>query len=163
MLINRLSVLFYATAMLAACDNHSATALAAPTPDKAVVYELRNRCGRDAREWFAYARQSGQLSAEEGIISSEFENHYNAHLNKCFLFATSAVQDPVHPNAVNTRFQLFDIGENVEVAQRQMMVDTTGPTPVIDQVMTCSIGGKYCGEQFSADQWRQAVRPYMEE
>ena len=64
---------------------------------------------------------------------------------------------------MNTRFQLFDISENVEVAQRQMMIDTTGPTPVINQVLTCSIGRKYCGAQFSADQRRQAVRPYMEE
>ena len=47
MLLNRLAVLFYATAMLAACDNHSTTALAAPTPDKAAAYELRRAgCSR---------------------------------------------------------------------------------------------------------------------
>jgi hypothetical protein len=134
----------------------------AATPDKA-AYELQMQCGRDAREWFTYARRSGQLSPKAGIISSQFKNHYNARLNKCFVLATSAVQDPVYPQAVNTRFELFDISENVTVAQLQTMTDATGPKPLVDQVIVCGIEQKYCGDGFSATQWRVVIRPYMEE
>ena len=134
---------------------------AAATPDKA-AYELQMQCGRDAREWFTYARQSGQLSVKEGVTRSQFRNHYNARLNKCFLLATSVVDDPVYPGAVNTRFQLFDISENVAVAHLQTMTNMLGPKPVVDQVIACGVEEKYCGDGFSAKQWHEAIRPYME-
>jgi hypothetical protein len=159
MLNKKLTVLFCAGTLF--LTNVRAAAPTAVAPDKA-AYELQMQCGRDAREWFAYARQRGQLSTKEGIASSKFRNHYNVAFNKCFVLATSVVRNPVYPNALNERFQVFDISENVEVAGLQTMTDTLGPTPVYDQVISCSIKGTYCGDGVSAQQWHETIRLYME-
>jgi len=135
---------------------------AGATPDKA-AYELQMQCARDAREWFTYAQRSGQLSTKAAVKSAEFKNHYNARLNKCFLLATSTIDSPVYPLANNTRFELFDISENVTVARLQTMSDVIGGQPVIDRVIICHIEQKYCGDGFSAKQWHEAIRSYMED
>jgi hypothetical protein len=129
-----------------------------PRVDKA-AHDLQMQCAGDARAWFASATQSGPLSPKGGVTRSQFTNNYSAERKKCFVLATSAVNNPVYPAAVNTRFEVFDISSNAAVARLQTVSDATGT----DKVVSCSIEQRYCGDGFTAKQWHEAIRRYSED
>src|SRR5262245_32857109 len=49
------------------------------------LYELQERCGKRAEEFFRREYGTGSPKTEYGItMSFNYENHYSARLNKCF-------------------------------------------------------------------------------
>jgi hypothetical protein len=54
-------------------------------PNK-VLYELQERCGKQATEWFVSEwGRSGIVNTNDGQIIADFQNHYNSKLNTCIV------------------------------------------------------------------------------
>src|SRR5689334_21740257 len=70
-------------------------------PNVRADYEFQERCGKAAASWFN-VRYDGQAL-------SEFSNHYNRKLNKCFVLAMGSI---ISKDGVTTWAQLHDIHEN---------------------------------------------------
>jgi hypothetical protein len=72
------------TLMLAlALASLAATAVAEPNKE---LYELQERCGKRAAEFFGREYGNGTTTIADGSrLLANFENHYNGKLNKCFV------------------------------------------------------------------------------
>ena len=57
-------------------------------PNK-VLYELQERCGKQASETFQKEWGANVVNTKDGQTLANFENHYNAHLNKCIYLESS--------------------------------------------------------------------------
>src|ERR1700676_2225866 len=53
------------------------------------VYELQERCGRRAAEWFKKEYGDGISNTKDAQVFSNFRNHYNPLMHKCFLLLIS--------------------------------------------------------------------------
>ena len=52
-------------------------------------YELQERCGKRAAEFFAKAWASEVSNTASGQTRANYENHYNSRLNKCIYLEIS--------------------------------------------------------------------------
>ena len=121
-------------------------------PDKG-VYELQERCGRRATEWFKAEYGNGVTNSKEGQTLSNFRNHYNARLNKCFVLLMSTsishkrtATGQIASTTIETLFDLNDNNEYGSFAQVQ------------SQVMSCYVQDKQCSTK---DEWQTLINPYL--
>ena len=121
------------------------TASAEPNKEQ---YELRERCGRRAAEFFKYL----------DYRDASFENHYNADLNGCFLLVTITSRET--GKAVTwVEWQLWDVNENRELdmlgyrpGHQAFVPGTSENACLVGDFTNCR-----AGERFGA-----MVRRYME-
>ena len=111
-------------------------------------YELRERCGKRAAEFFTYLDYK----------DASFENHYNPDLNGCFLLVTITKQETGKP-VTWVEWQLWDANENREL---DMLGYRPGPQAFVPGTSenACLVGdfaNCRAGERFGA-----TVRRYME-
>ena len=81
-------------------------------------YDLRERCGHTAREWFKQFYGSGATNSASSSAQSGYENHYDSKLNRCFarLTTTSADRDAKTRKIISTvTTTLADVDENAEL------------------------------------------------
>jgi hypothetical protein len=121
------------------------TASAEPNKEQ---YELRERCGRRAAEFFKYL----------GYRDASFENHYNPDLNGCFLLVT-ITRSETGKAVTWVEWQLWDVNENREL---DMLGYRPGPQAFVPGTSesACLVGdftNCRAGERFGA-----MVRRYME-
>jgi hypothetical protein len=124
------------------------------TPDPRIVYELREKCGHDAREWFQHLFGNGTFNAKNFTSTSGFSNHYNEHLNRCYaVLATSRILRDQKTNKVrmSESKNLVDIAENKDRASYFKFSD-------MDRPMTCNFEDRYCA---TLEEWEGLVVPYM--
>jgi hypothetical protein len=77
-------------------------------------YELQERCGKRAAEFFAKAWASEVSNTASGQTRANYENHYNSRLNKCiYLEISNSFQRGEPPFRL---MRLFDLNENREIA-----------------------------------------------
>jgi hypothetical protein len=72
-------------------------------------YELAERCGEAATDWFK--RNWGKIASSE---EASFENHYNPRANKCYVFLKYALPRREPPLVV---LHLFDINGSRELGR----------------------------------------------
>jgi hypothetical protein len=141
-------------------------------PDKA-AYELSERCGKSAEQFFANSGFKAGYSKDDNInvaTIAGFENHYNSHVNKCFILITSqTMDDKKTPLQVTKHWELYDVNDNRLMTSFYCLTDgdairdQTAPTYAcaVDHIadaqgLTAHIGrssGKYFDEM---------MRSYME-
>jgi hypothetical protein len=141
--IKQIIVVSFATANL-----FLSTAKAEPNK---VLYELQERCGKKASDTFKNEVGTNiTKTSEGGTMISNYENHYNGRLNKCF-YLQSATIIPKDRNTSRS-LQLFDLHENREV----------GTYFSFDKgsVMQCQVGNEFCHTE---QEWRALVKPFMED
>jgi hypothetical protein len=131
-------------ALAAMCVLVSSTAWG--QPDK-VIYELKERCGRQAAETFNKEWGSNVVNSKDGQTVANFENHYNARLNKCFYLEISTTYE--RDKKPLKSFRLFDLLDNKEYA-----------TFIEGFLMHCQVGDRFCT---SEAEWRELIRPFMED
>jgi hypothetical protein len=106
----------FAAALLAAAMavNNGAGA----QPDKA-LYELRERCAKQATEWFEKEwGRSGVVNTADGQILASFENRYNPLLNTCLVLLNSpSVNTKQSPPTVFYSSDLFDLLNNETIGE----------------------------------------------
>ena len=153
--------------VIAGCDRICPKALpvAAPVPgvaaapipptDSRVTYELRERCGRESRDWFKHFYGDGASKTKDYEGTSGYTNHYNIAQGRCLAlittvgFSRSAKTDKV--NMSDAR-DLVDVSENKTIGEYYRFRDNAQP-------MQCSLAGADCTSQ---NGWESLAAPYME-
>jgi hypothetical protein len=129
--------------------------LATADPDT-VVYDLQDKCGHRASEWFKGEYGNGITNTSESQILSNFRNHYNPQLNKCFvLLMSTAVNNKAAQQKykiVSTEMQtLFDLNDNNEYGSFAQAGSL---------IMACYVQDKKC---LNRAEWQLLLKPYLEQ
>lgn len=111
-------------------------------------YELEEKCGKIAAEAFKKEYGNGVWTDNEGHhCISNYTNHYNGKLNKCFLVLSSTCPSkPTYHEKL-----LYDINENKEYGTLIQLGKTT---------MECDVRNIKCD---SEKQWDDFIKSYMTE
>lgn len=114
------------------------------------AYELGEQCGKQAAQIFTKENGTGIEGSEKEIMMlSNYENHYNRKLNKCFYLLTSVLRDAEGRSGAIK--YLRDINENKKYGS---------VSSANNQLMNCDVLGKRC---HSEDEWNSLIAPYMNE
>jgi len=122
--------------------------IARAQPDK-VLYELQERCGKQAAEVFQKEWGAHVLNNKDGYTLADYENHYSPRLNKCFYLEKSNNVSKLKSGAtMNTQgLTLYDLNENKQYGS--FVTGTPG-----------QVQGRDCR---SEQEWRELARPFLEE
>jgi len=125
--------------------------LAYAAPNK-IEYELRDRCGKEAKDfWQTYHKENRVIASAHGRETiSNYRNHYNATLNKCFLLEITTT---VGGTVADTE-RLFDVNENGNYGV--FAKDNA------DRVIVCRVKGSK-NECSSEYEWRKLITPFMQD
>jgi hypothetical protein len=118
-------------------------------------YELQERCGKRATEFFEkeYGHR-GVSNTETGQSTAQFENHYSPKLNKCFvLVSTMAFENANKTKSYSFDDILIDINDNKIVGEYFQRNNNAAPD-------MCNVASADC---HSKEEWRTLLRPYMED
>jgi hypothetical protein len=117
-------------------------------------YELQERCGKQAAEVFKKEYGGSIINTKNGQIIMNYENHYSPKLNKCFFLEISVSYEQENDKKTSFKnMRLFDLNENKECGTFSMDKETY-------ILLICDVQGKSCRTEI---EWRQLVRPYMDE
>ena len=119
-------------------------------------YGLQEKCGKRYEEYFNKEYGNGIINGEDGErLISNYADHYNKKLNKCFILITSIEFIRNMENKIqNIRIKtLFDLNENKEYGSLIQFKNNNKPN-------NCRILEKYCN---SEKEWDLLVKSYMEE
>ena len=115
-------------------------------------YELHERCGKHAEEWFKHEYGKGSYKTDDGTAIAGYTNHYNSKLNICFILLS--INYFAHQKAEKEKYthteDLFDINEQKGYGSFYKNGDA----------VICNVGDKVCPSIF---QWNALIKPYMEE
>jgi hypothetical protein len=136
---------------------------AAKGPTAKEIYDLRERCAKDAREWFKqnYSEPQDPIPVKGGgSISSlppNYENHYSQAHNGCFalLSTMTSFKYSAQPNPKDNFVQtnaLWDVNENSQVGV--FVVKS------FHEVTACRVLGTQCTTK---EQWMDLARTYIAE
>jgi hypothetical protein len=116
-------------------------------------YELSEKCGKRTDDFFRKEYGNGVRSDKESTTMTNYTNHCNRKLNKCFMLITSNVIYNKREKGSIIFEDLWDINENKCYGSLARISNTIKPNQ-------CEVGGKYCN---SEGEWDEMVKPYMEE
>jgi hypothetical protein len=153
-----------------------ATSAASAEPSK-VQYDLQERCGIRAEEVFKSHYGGGGVSnTETGQRITSYQNHYSAKLNKCFfLEITIFLNTKETDKGISTTMTLFDLNDHKEYGTFYMYQERdfsegygTFTGTIFSPPFPCSVKSqlhdlKNKGECHSESEWREWLKPYMEE
>lgn len=145
-------------ALLASCDQKPVhqTLAPPPKPDSRVVYELREKCGKDAADWFKREHESDGVIPNSVLpLRNEYSNHYNERLNRCYAVVLR-VDAFVRPKSESLTLQnatLADVNENREVGKYFANSNNAAYTK-------CSVEDSRCQ---SYEEWQALAKPFMEQ
>jgi hypothetical protein len=119
-------------------------------------YELQERCGKNAKEFFSRENGDGIIKTKYGQLEITYTNHYNKKFNKCFLMTT--LTNYVYKNnqpeyARSFSIQLTDINENKSYGRFSNIYKQNKP-------VFCLVADTTC---YDFTQWENLVKSYMEE
>jgi len=116
-----------------------------------VIYQLQERCGHSAEQWFKRNFREVE-NTKDGQALRSFRNHYNTKLNKCIVIVyTTSLNYKAKPKSTNVSESLVDLNENNELGS---FFETNG-----HEVIACTFGDKNCA---SRAEWEQLIKPYLE-
>jgi hypothetical protein len=117
------------------------------------AYELQERCGKRAAEYFKQEYGSGIKDNGDVVEMTNYKNHYNKKLNSCFILLTSkSVPYKDEKRGISTLKILYDLNEHQEYAVFFNINKINKPI--------CRTMDKPCN---SEDEWDAIAKPYMEE
>jgi hypothetical protein len=124
----------------------------AAEPNK-VLYELQERCAKEARGLFQKQWGDGVVKTDDGQIDEGYENHYNARLNKCFYLEMQTFYPREGTGGqIQRDSTLYDLHENKEYGQCHK-VENGYTSPM------CTMRGTF----YSEEEWNVLLKPFMEE
>jgi hypothetical protein len=115
--------------------------------------ELQERCGKRAAEVFAREYSPPVLDTDDEKTLFNYENHHSARLNKCFFLEIAMSYEREEGKPGSKIMRLFDLNDNKEYG-----TFVSGPTE--STPLACVVRGKSCQ---SESEWRQLVKPFMED
>jgi hypothetical protein len=131
-------------------------------------YELQERCGKRAEEVFNRDHATKNNLTADSAYS--YQSHYSATLNKCFYLeiVTSNLKSPEGSEGISTIMTLSDLNEHKEYGTFYMKggYRFEGYGTFVGTVYSAPFPCKW-NEQHkachSASEWREWLKPYMEE
>ena len=128
------------------------------TEQKMQQYELHEHCGQLAKTYFKKNFDDdvngGFADTEDGWTITNFQNHYNPTLNKCF-FIGKRYDFIRHTLTGSLNISLVDLNENREFGRFILSNPVNNKSP-----SACNVAGKTCHSE--AD-WKDLIKPYMED
>jgi hypothetical protein len=118
---------------------------ASAEPDK-VLYELQERCARQAANFFK-TESGGEhvVKTKDGTMLEDYENHYSSRLNKCFYLQIS---NHFSKTSNFKSLQLYEINEH-----KQYGGFTSG-------IGECAMLDRLCRTE---QEWRELAKPFLED
>lgn len=119
-------------------------------------YDLSERCGKRSEEYFRKEYGNGIVNTDDGQQLSNYQNHYNKKMNKCFFSVISTyISKNKKTNKIESIKQkyLFDINESKEYGSFVLWGKQTKPND-------CRVLDNSCN---SEGEWDSLIKPYMEE
>jgi hypothetical protein len=158
--MRRLVIFAVASLAVCACDSARLNQLEHENQQlkeslKRASLDVQAKCSADTKHFI-----ESQYPPTPDRIFIDFNNHYNASLNKCFVEVETHLQygDPMTYFGV---IELFDVYEN----QRQARLDsahgldkTVRPVKLVDTVSGCWVQQQKCD---SIERFRSLVLPFM--
>ena len=146
-------IVFFTTSFMfvVGCNNHNT--IKEQSKEK---YELQERCGKWCEEYFNKEYGNGIINGGDGErLISNYTNHYNKKINKCFILITSTefirnMENKIESIRMKT---LFDLNKNKEYGSLVQFENNNKP-------INCRILEKYCN---SEKEWDLLVKPYRED
>ena len=151
-----LSIIFVVAFFLLGCDNQNATKEKTSVPENIVVkeYDLRERCGEYCQEYFIKQYGATGVNKSDGDTTyNNYVNHYSKKLKKCFMLVTSRSVPKSKNDTIMTFEIIIDVHENKTIGDfvRSHKNNFISQCNVLEQI--CK----------SETEWRQLIKPYMEE
>jgi len=128
---------------------------AVAAPDR-VLYELGEKCGKQASAEFKREWGNGIDSKKDSVQLATFRNHYNPRLNACLYLIESTATSREKSGQMGPAFHsvsLYDMNENHELA-------TFTSQDGNPRLLICTLYGKRCE---SREQFDAAVNALMTE
>lgn len=126
-------------------------------PDPRAIYDLREKCGRNAQEWFHHYWELDRTYVKGvQLISQDFRSHYNERMNKCFTVVnslTSAKNDKTKATEGGEGHTLSDVLENRDLGEFYQFSYMPKPS-------ACYVGESKCDSHAGFD---ALVAPFMNE
>ena len=119
-------------------------------------YELQERCGKQAGEFFQRKYGDGVFKTKDGQQEIDYSNHYSKKHNKSFVqITTNNVRYKNKKPEVVTSFEILvlDINENKEYGRFVNIYPKDKPA-------LCRVANKSCHDIL---EWEALIKPYMEE
>ena len=166
---------------LRVCNGQDPKKVQPPVPDKKVTvednlrdYDLRERCGKYCIDYFLKIyRDKSKEKSDNYSVYSDYVNHYNRNMNKCFMLVTSQSVPKKKQGPVITAEYLIDVHEsktfgeftisrkeNVIEGEKSKTLKEFTISGKEDIISECKIMDKKCK---SRDEWDKLIKPYMEE
>jgi hypothetical protein len=134
--------------------------------DPHVLYDLREKCAADARQWYDHSVTAGGSYAARSMLSRGFISHYDSKANDCFVM-TSAVSR-IKATAPRKAL-LVEIHDLVDVLENRNIGRYSAPAAAADSPQSavstpatvateCRVADKTCA---SKEDWDTLTRPYM--
>jgi hypothetical protein len=124
------------------------------------LYDLREKCGRDAREWFKQNFPDTEPILVKGggsVVNqpSGYENHYSRSQNRCYalvhmMMLSSGVKDRIDLFIQSNL--LWEVNENAQLGA----FVTKGLKEM--EITACNVTGAQCT---SKDEWMKLAQPYL--
>jgi hypothetical protein len=115
-------------------------------------YELDERCGRRAEQYFAKNYPNVIDKAKDVTFFYSYRNHYNSRLNKCMIYTSTKI---VSGNAVEVHsLELLDLNENNSLGSFVGSPKDGKPATV------CEVNERLCNTE---TEWFDLIKRYMEE
>jgi hypothetical protein len=122
-------------------------------------YELQERCGKRAAQVWEKDYGANVINTKDGPIIINYENHYNARLNKCFFLEISVSYEQRNNRTTTTNsWRLYDLNDNKKYGEFMSGLDNS-PFPFLCEIQTSS-GSRYTCH--SENEWRVLLKQYME-
>lgn len=160
---HKIAILLGFSALLFACSD-AKPPVAAAKPPAAVAepeyrrsanedYELQERCGKRAEEWFTREwGRTGRVDTPDATTIPSYENHYNRRFNKCFVLLTvSSIPKNQRKSDNSESKSLFDINEQKDYGEYFEFSKATEPSMCWVQESNCK----------SRASWEALAAPYM--
>jgi hypothetical protein len=119
-------------------------------------YELQERCGKQAKEFFQRKYGDGVFKTKDGQQEIDYSNHYSKKFNKCFVqITTNNVRYKNKMPEVVTSFEILilNISENKEYGRFVNIYSKDKPA-------LCRVANESCHDIL---EWEALIKPYMEE
>jgi len=141
--------------LLGSCHKETPLPAAQPSGNARVVYELREKCGKDANEWFKREHSNDGVLDGDVIttIQDEYTNHYNEKLNRCYalVLKSTLIHAPKGKHGNTKSATLVDVNENAETGSYFENDESARP-------IKCFVRDSVCG---SLTEWNALASPYM--
>jgi hypothetical protein len=140
---------------LVGCNNQTPTKEEKSVSQKQLKedYDLQERCGKRCDEVFTKGFGKEGITNDKGSqMMSNYTNHYNKKMNKCFMVIASTTYNPKTKDVVIMK-NIFDVNENKDYGS----VIKVGARPTTNG---CLVLDKKCN---SEEEWDSLIKPYMEE